>query len=112
MTLNTVIGNNGAKISGGQKQRIAIARALYRKPQVLILDEAMNALDETLQEEVIKNIKDISLSLVIMVTHEHKLLKICDKKYLLKKINFKKFETTLKLLKMSLRLKIDQKLMG
>ena len=88
LTLNTVIGNNGAKISGGQKQRIAIARALYRKPQVLILDEAMNALDETLQEEVIKNIKDISLSLVIMVTHEHKLLKICDKKYLFKENKF------------------------
>lgn len=88
LSLNTVIGNNGAKISGGQKQRIAIARALYRKPQVLILDEAMNAMDDALQEEVIKNIKDISLSLVIMVTHEHKLLQICDKKYLFKENKF------------------------
>ena len=48
----------------------------------------MNAMDDALQEEVIKNIKDISLSLVIMVTHEHKLLQICDKKYLFKENKF------------------------
>ena len=84
LALNTIIGNNGAKISGGQKQRIAIARALYRKPQILILDEAMNAMDDELQNIILKNLKNLSFNLVIMVTHEEKLLNICDKKYLLK----------------------------
>ena len=60
----------GIKISGGQKQRLAIARAILKKPQILILDEATSGISKQLEEEIFENIKkylpDIT---IIMVTH-------------------------------------------
>jgi ATP-binding cassette subfamily B protein len=67
----TYLGENGASLSGGQKQRIAIARALYRNPDVLILDEATSALDTTSEDYVLKTmakLKDEGKT-VIMITH-------------------------------------------
>lgn len=50
--LDTVIGSGSRELSGGQRQRIAIARCIYRKPQILLLDEATSALDEATEREV------------------------------------------------------------
>ncbi len=68
--LNTRIGENGKRLSGGQKQRIGIARALFKEPKVLMLDEATNALDKYSEESVLKNIRKYYSDLtIIVITH-------------------------------------------
>ena len=65
----TWLGENGASLSGGQKQRLAIARALYRDPQVLILDEATSSLDSISEEQVqecIRNLKKEGKTIVLI----------------------------------------------
>ena len=89
--LNTVIGERGARISGGQKQRIAIARALYRNPKVLILDEATNGLDSKNEKEIMNLLKKLKKKvLIIFISHKANILKNCDKVYLIKNKNIYK----------------------
>lgn len=78
------IGEFGSNISGGQKQKISLARALYRKPQVLILDEATSALDEETEMSILKKIYKLNLT-IIHVTHNKSLLDIVDKYFDLNK---------------------------
>ncbi len=67
---NTQVGERGIKISGGQRQRIAIARALYKSADVIIFDEATNALDIKTENQVNQNIQSLSKDLtIIIVTH-------------------------------------------
>ena len=76
------IGSNSRKISSGQKQRIALARAIYNLGQILILDEATNALDEKTEEKIIKNIQKLKAQTsIILVSHNKNNLAICDKTY-------------------------------
>lgn len=84
LRLKSKLGNSALKISGGQLQRINLARALYRKPKILILDEPTSALDKKTQEEftnIIKNLK--SEMTIIIVSHSENLLTHCDKVYYL-----------------------------
>ncbi|MEH0831593.1 ABC transporter ATP-binding protein [Anaplasma bovis] len=68
--LNTLVGENGACISEGQKQRIVIARAILRKPQVLILDESTSALDSDNERKVLTSLHELMRDkITIMVTH-------------------------------------------
>ena len=77
---NFILGETGLKISGGQKQRIGIARALYRKPKILILDESLNALDIENGSKILKNIiNDEYADIKIIITHNHEYLKFCNK---------------------------------
>ena len=78
--LETTVGENGVKLSGGQLQRIGIARALYSKPNILILDEATNALDLETQDFVIKNIySEMEKKTILSISHDINSLKKCSK---------------------------------
>ncbi|HEY8511507.1 MAG TPA: ABC transporter ATP-binding protein [Cyclobacteriaceae bacterium] len=81
--LETRIGEKGAKISGGQRQRIAIARALYRDADILLLDEVTNQLDPETENEVITTLLDVTehSKTILMITHHPELLKKFDTVY-------------------------------
>lgn len=80
--LNTDIGFQIQKLSSGQKQRIAIARAFYLDKQIMIFDEATNALDQENENIIMKNIKKLkSNKTIIIISHNTKLLDDCDKIY-------------------------------
>ena len=66
MGYNTIVGSLGAALSGGQKQRVLLARALYRGPQVLFLDEAFDQLDIALERRISDSLSSIGQSLVIV----------------------------------------------
>ena len=82
----TLVGDRGVRLSGGQKQRIGIARALYRNPQVLILDEATSSLDGITEQEVLLALKAIKDKItIVMVTHRISSVKDCDVIYFMDK---------------------------
>ena len=84
--INTILGEKGAKISGGQRQRIAIARALYKDSEILLLDEITNQLDASTEAEVIHTILKVlnQQKTIIMVTHREELWKQFDVVYEMK----------------------------
>ena len=66
MAYNTITGDNGVGISGGQKQRILLARALYRRPKILVLDEATSELDIANEKSVNATIQALGLTRIIV----------------------------------------------
>jgi ATP-binding cassette subfamily B protein len=86
--IDTVIGEGGVKVSGGEKQRLSIARALLRKPNLLVFDEATSALDSLTEEEISKTIRDVSLNsnhITILIAHRLSTIMHADKIYVLEK---------------------------
>lgn len=86
--LDTVIGEGGVKVSGGEKQRLSIARALLRKPKILVFDEATSALDSLTEEEIGKTIKDVSeikSHITILIAHRLSTIMHADTIYVLEK---------------------------
>lgn len=84
--LDTYIGEGGVKVSGGEKQRLAIARALLRKPKILIFDEATSALDSLTEEEIIETIRNISLQkthIIVLVAHRLSTVMHADRIYVM-----------------------------
>jgi ABC-type multidrug transport system fused ATPase/permease subunit len=81
--LNTHIGERGSKLSGGQRQRIGIARALYKRTEVLVLDEATSALDNETEREVNEAISKLSNTdiTILIIAHRITTLRECDRIY-------------------------------
>jgi len=88
--LDTMIGEGGVKVSGGEKQRLSIARALLRKPDILVFDEATSSLDSLTEEEItatIKEVSDIDNHMTILIAHRLSTIKHADRIYVLEKGN-------------------------
>lgn len=82
----TKVGERGIRLSGGQIQRIGIARALYRKPQVLVLDEATSALDNITEKSVLDKLNNFGNNVTtIIITHRVTSIKNCDNIYIIDK---------------------------
>src|SRR5215213_9801478 len=71
--LDTVIGEGGVKVSGGEKQRLSIARALLRRPRLLVFDEATSSLDSLTEEDITETIREVASSQVITILIAHRL---------------------------------------
>ena len=82
--IDTIVGENGAKVSGGQAQRIGIARAFYNNPEILILDEPTNSLDSENEKKIIKTLDKLKNKItIIIVSHNLKPLEIAEENYLI-----------------------------
>jgi ABC-type transport system involved in cytochrome bd biosynthesis fused ATPase/permease subunit len=78
---NKTISENGKNVSGGQRQRIAIARALYKDADMVILDEPFNELDNASEMMLLKHFKNKAAQgkIIILITHKQESLNFCDK---------------------------------
>ncbi len=86
--LDTYLGEDGKKLSGGEKQRLSIARALLRRPRILIFDEATSALDSLTEEQVSATVRELSArkqQITILIAHRLSTVRHADTIYVLEK---------------------------
>jgi ATP-binding cassette subfamily B protein len=86
--LDTLIGEGGVKVSGGEKQRLSIARALLRRPNLLVFDEATSSLDSLTEEEISETIRDVSMRkdlITILIAHRLSTVMHADRIYVLER---------------------------
>jgi ATP-binding cassette subfamily C protein len=82
--LDTQLGERGVRLSGGERQRIGLARAFYRRPEVLVLDEATSALDSKTEKAVIEAIEhNLPDATVLMIAHRISTVRNCDRLYVM-----------------------------
>jgi len=86
--LDTLIGEGGVKVSGGEKQRLSIARALLRRPRLLVFDEATSSLDSITEEEITRTIRDVgqrSDVMTILIAHRLSTVMHAERIYVLER---------------------------
>ena len=88
--INSFVGDQGKKISGGQQQRIGLARALYHKPEILVMDESTNSIDYESSKQIIKTVKSMNNITRIIISHDIEILSECQEVYRLKDKKIKK----------------------
>ena len=77
--VDTVVGTNGMRLSGGERQRIAIARAIYKDPDIFFMDEATSALDDNTENKIIENLKNnFKNKTRVLIAHRKTSLDKCD----------------------------------
>src|SRR5947208_5929398 len=78
--LETRVGERGVRLSGGQRQRVGLARALYTRPSVLVLDEATSNLDQVTEQQIVDTLTELRRGLtMIVVTHRIATVRNCDR---------------------------------
>jgi ATP-binding cassette subfamily B protein len=76
----SMLGEKGVNLSGGQKQRLALARALYRRPRLLLLDDAFSAVDTATEERIVGKLRAALPGVsVLLVSHRSSTLRLCDR---------------------------------
>jgi len=90
--IHMIIGEKGAQLSGGQIQRIGFARALYRNPDILILDEPTSSLDNETENLIIGSLNDLKNVTKLIVSHKESTLKYCSRVLRLKNGYFTKYK--------------------
>ena len=91
--VETQVGERGSQISGGQKQRIGIARALYKKFPIILMDEPTSSLDTETEEKFLESLSKIKLNkIIIIVSHRKSTFKICDKVLEVKNYNLREIK--------------------
>lgn len=94
--LDLIIGEKGSKISGGEAQRLGLARAIYRNPEILILDEFTSSLDAYTEEEIIRNLQKLKDNItIILSSHKYSVLQFCDRLYEINNGKLKKISNEL-----------------
>jgi ATP-binding cassette subfamily B protein len=86
--LDTLIGEGGVKVSGGEKQRLSIARALLRRPHLLVFDEATSALDSLTEQELSRTIREVARDrsvMTVMIAHRLSTVLHADRIYVLER---------------------------
>jgi ABC-type multidrug transport system fused ATPase/permease subunit len=81
---NTILGADGVRLSGGQRQRIGLARAFYKEPKLLVLDEATSSLDSITENSVMNSIFNLNNVATVIVTHRLNTIKNCDEVFMMK----------------------------
>jgi ATP-binding cassette subfamily B protein len=77
--IDTVIGERGVTLSGGQRQRIALARALARRPRVLLLDDATSAVDPAIEQQILANLRAEATMTVVVVAYRLATIRLADR---------------------------------